>query len=110
MLMALNGRITTEYTVWCGHPDCAPEWDQNTASKAGCIRRWKQQGWRQTKKHGWVCPRHAEELGFTLPLIAPPDYVPPGMIAVMELTRRVRNGDLRGVDYVEGTIEIEQSS
>ena len=52
------GSITTEHTVWCGHPDCV-EWLQLSDKKfSKVIYRL---GWRRTKKYGWLCPECAEK-------------------------------------------------
>ena len=52
------GTIQQYYTIWCGYPDC-PKWeDVAGATKAECAKIAKQNGWKHTKKHGWVCPKH----------------------------------------------------
>lgn len=50
-----RGDITTEYTFWCGK--CI-YWEQISAAynKNEAIKEARSQGWKLTKKDGWVCP------------------------------------------------------
>ena len=54
----MNGRITTEHTVWCLY---CPEFEkQPEATKRGMERVAKACGWRK-QKGKWVCPRCVAE-------------------------------------------------
>lgn len=53
-----KGRISREYTVWCG--GCV-EWQQEGAAKmAHAASTFRSSGWKLTKKRGWLCPICAE--------------------------------------------------
>lgn len=55
------GTIQQYYTIWCGHDDCV-EWEDiktNTKTQAAKIAR--RNGWKLTKRDGWICPRHTSE-------------------------------------------------
>lgn len=54
--VAGTGRITTEWTVWCGR--CAV-WETNDVihgKKSEFIAGIRNSGWKRTKSDGWVCP------------------------------------------------------
>jgi hypothetical protein len=50
-----RGRITREFTVWCG---ACLTWEQegqeNTIRQA--TKRFRKRGWRPTRRKGWMCP------------------------------------------------------
>lgn len=52
-----RGRVSTEKTIWCGR--CS-HWDQRS-SENGILKLWRKEGWKRTKRHGWVCPNCAKE-------------------------------------------------
>ena len=57
-----NGRISIEYTVWCGCPFCdCMHWSYLAArTKRDAAREAKQAyGWVFTRAWGWVCKRCA---------------------------------------------------
>jgi hypothetical protein len=53
-----KGGITTEKTVWCG---ICNQWEQ--AGAGGHVKRFKHEGWRRSKKYGWLCPVCAPKYG-----------------------------------------------
>ncbi len=58
----MTGKITTEYTFWCGHGDCC-RWDQFSEGKkvSSAIKVARRQGWKRTRSEGWICPDCADE-------------------------------------------------
>lgn len=51
-----QGRMTTEFTVWCGRVDCAM-WNQMACrSKREAGKMAKERGWEFTRAFGWQCP------------------------------------------------------
>jgi len=55
-----DGRISTEYTFWCG---LCSRWDQlpSEGSKKLTATAARRTGWKLTKENGWVCPKHREK-------------------------------------------------
>lgn len=48
-----TGFISTEHTVWCGN---CMKWEQvSTSRQQFAEKQFRQNGWRKTKKRGWVC-------------------------------------------------------
>ncbi len=63
----MKGKVTTQYTFWCfrespdtGH-DCSC-WRQFDGSRAEATREARSMGWRNTRKHGWLCPGCVREV------------------------------------------------
>lgn len=60
MTSSLNGagRISREFTVWCGRCN---RWDQTSdVNTVGAMKKWaRRHGWKLTKGDGWVCPEDA---------------------------------------------------
>lgn len=51
-----QGRMTTQFTVWCGMVDCT-EWLQlDELSRSIAAKEAKREGWDFTKSFGWRCP------------------------------------------------------
>ena len=54
--MEYCGHITREYTMWCGHWDCA-EWVQESGYTLQAFKKMmRRRGWKLTKKYRWICP------------------------------------------------------
>lgn len=55
----MRGRITTEFTVWCGYKERCYEWLQEAASnKAQFLKAIRSIGWKRFGKV-WHCPECA---------------------------------------------------
>ena len=54
--MSGDGKISTEYTFWCG---LCVRWDQlpSEGSKKLTIVEARRAGWKLTKENGWICPK-----------------------------------------------------
>ena len=50
-----------EYSVWCALCDNLEDYTEY-ANAAQAARQYRKDGWRKTKKHGWVCPECAKQL------------------------------------------------
>jgi len=48
-----KGHISVQHTVWCG---VCNRWEQHDGPKKECVDEWKREGWRRSRKFGWVCP------------------------------------------------------
>lgn len=57
----MKGSITTEHTIWCGHPDCIEFEQQPIATKQAMERVMKAKGWAKHSLWGWVCPNCAKK-------------------------------------------------
>lgn len=54
-----RGSISREYTAWCG---VCEYWDQTAARNiTDAIKDFKRDGWKNTRKRGWVCPKCMKE-------------------------------------------------
>ena len=54
-----KGSITREFTAWCGR---CQEWDQIPApNMSDAVRSFKRDGWENSRKDGWMCPRCVAE-------------------------------------------------
>lgn len=59
------GKVTSDVTVWCG--ECG-HWQEEEATKQIAVARFKEDGWRQHKRLGWLCPECARARFDELPL------------------------------------------
>jgi len=56
----MKGRISTEFTVWCG--TCI-KWHQLSAkNQKSAIIYFSSNGWKKIKPAGWICPVCLEKL------------------------------------------------
>ncbi len=56
------GRIITGHTVFCGLCIGSKHLDF-TFSKLNAEGKFRSEGWKKTKKYGWVCPCHKKKNG-----------------------------------------------
>lgn len=56
-----KGRMTTEHTVWCRW--CGDYTQEAIPTKHDMAQVVKSQGWKLTKKEGWVCPACIRDRG-----------------------------------------------
>ena len=55
-----RGDITIQHTIWCG---ICSTWEQAMArTRASMARIARQAGWKNTRKHGWLCPACSKSL------------------------------------------------
>jgi hypothetical protein len=52
-----QGRMSTEFTVWCGRVDCAAFHQISCRSKSEAGKEARADGWKLTRAFGWQCPR-----------------------------------------------------
>jgi hypothetical protein len=50
-----RGKISREYTVWCA--TCSRKLQESAPNLAAARFRFREAGWRYTRKHGWRCRR-----------------------------------------------------
>lgn len=50
-----RGRVSTEFTVWCG---ACWGWLQRSGPRRDAERMWRAEGWTKTRSRGWLCPDH----------------------------------------------------
>ena len=57
----IRGRITIEYTFWCGHMNGCAIWFSviSSGKKGNAIKIARSEGWVLTRAFGWQCPTHA---------------------------------------------------
>lgn len=60
--MMFKGYISRQHTVWCGVCSCWEQVDENR--KQDAIKRFRRNGWKQTRQHGWLC-HHCKHLDTT---------------------------------------------
>lgn len=59
----MKGYMSNQTTVWCGFVEedgahCGQWTMEDEPSRARMAKKVKRLGWRLTRKHGWLCPRH----------------------------------------------------
>jgi len=52
-----QGRMSTEFTVWCGRMGCATWYQVSCRSKRDAGKKAKEIDWQLTREFGWQCPR-----------------------------------------------------
>ena len=52
----VKGKITKEYTFWCGNQECSCWRQVSGYNKKEAIQEARNLGWKLTKKYGWICP------------------------------------------------------
>jgi hypothetical protein len=59
----MKGKITTEFTLWCGGEGC-DTWEQLGARhKTQAEALGREYGWKNTRAEGWLCPACASKKG-----------------------------------------------
>ena len=59
----MRGEIVTLLIATCGRCDSEPLRLGRVLTKTQAIRYMRNQGWRHTKRDGWICPECAETMG-----------------------------------------------